>query len=89
MPTTTHLSTDELLLRSDDELAAERVAHLEECAPCQAALADLISLLEVVAEDLRASLPAVYACSSLFASFCLGLRKNLSVGGTLLSLVAV
>lgn len=58
MRTTTHLSTDELLLRSDNELAAERVSHLQECAPCQAALADLISLLEVVAEDLRASLPA-------------------------------
>lgn len=58
MRTTTHLSTDELLLRSDNELAAERVAHLQECAPCQAALADLLRLFEVVAEDLRASLPA-------------------------------
>ena len=55
--TTTHLSTDELLLRSDNELAAERLSHLQECAPCQAALADLISLLDVAAEDLRASLP--------------------------------
>ncbi len=58
MRTTTHLSTDELLLRSDNELAAERVAHLQECEPCQAALADLLRLFEVVAENLRASLPA-------------------------------
>ena len=57
MRTTTHLSTDELLLRSDNELAAERLSHLQECAPCQAALADLISLLDVAAGDLRASLP--------------------------------
>jgi len=50
-----HLSTDELLLRLDGELAFARVAHLRECRLCRTALSDLEELLWEVERELRAT----------------------------------
>ncbi len=52
-----HLSTEELLLQCDSELSFARVAHLQGCALCKAALADLKQLLFEVEQELRATVP--------------------------------
>ena len=53
----THLSTEELLLHCDGELASPRAAHLESCASCLTAMVDVQGLLLEVEHELRSSIP--------------------------------
>ena len=54
----THLSTEELLLHCDGEVASRRAEHLESCASCQTAMVDAQGLLLEVEHELRSSIPA-------------------------------
>lgn len=50
-----HLSTEELLLLADGELAAERASHLTACGQCSAALTALDASLAGIGAELRAA----------------------------------